>query len=241
MILLMLNLILLSIAGCGDKEKNSSAAVATEEKQVMETETQTSTEETQSATEENESDVVTKQQADNVQSKYLAVLRNEATFIDTNNDSNTSYMNNIFYGEGVTCTPKQFALVDYDRDGESEVCVQIDLGFDSEFVVLHYFDGEVYGYTFVYRGMEQIGNNGYFIGSNGAAYTDILSLQFDGSEMAESKVAYSDVDSENNPIYLNGDGTQMNEADWTVLLESVQNDTVVWHSFDGGDWDAYFE
>lgn len=219
MVLLILNLMLINIAGCGDKVNDSTTAAATEE---------------------NASETQNQQPADTVQDKYLAVLKNEATFIDTNNNSKPSYMNDIFYGDGVTCTPKQFALVDYDQDGEPEVCVQVDLGFDSEFVVLHSYDGEVYGYTFVYRGMEQIGTNGYYIGSNGAAYTDILSLQFDGSEMAESKVAYSDVDSENNPIYLNGDGTQMKEADWTVLLDSIQNDAVAWHSFDDSDWDTYF-
>lgn len=223
-ILLAFSFMLISIAGCGDKIKDESEPVST---------AKASTEENVSETEEN-------QPEDLAQSKYLEVLSNKTTFIDTNNDSKPTYMKSIYYGEGVTCKPKQFALVDYDRDGNPEVCVQIELGFDSEFVVLHYSDGQVYGYSFVYRGMEQIGSNGYYTASSGAAYTDILSLNFNGSKMTEDKVAYSDVDANNNPVYFKGNGTQMEEADWNTLLNDVQNNPVVWHTFDESDWESYF-
>jgi len=251
---------MVSIVGCGEKEENRNIPVTTEVKQVIETEKQekpeeefmigteetvSDTEETVSDTKENteevSSDTTTKQQSEEVENKYLEVLRNEATFIDTNNVYTPSYMSSIYYGDGVVCTPEKYALVDYDRDGEPEVCVQVDLGFDSEFVVLHYFDGNVYGYSFVYRGMEQIGNNGYYIGSNGAAYTYILSLAFNESKMIENTVAYSDLDSENNPVYFDGNGTQMEEADWSVILNSIHDDTVTWHSFADSDWETYFK
>ena len=246
-LLFMMNFMIVSIVGCGKKEENLNIPASTEEKQVIETEKQEKPEEeymigteetvadpkvsTEASTEEVSSDTTTKQQSEEVENKYLEVLRNEATFIDTNNGSTPSYMSSIYYGDGVVCTPEKYTLVDYDRDGEPEVCVQVDLGFDSEFVVLHYFDGNVYGYSFVYRGMELIGNNGYYIGSNGAAYTYILSLAFNESKMVENTVAYSDLDSENNPVYFDGNGTQMDEADWSALLNSIDNDAVTWNSF----------
>lgn len=244
MLLFIMNLMMVSIVGCGKKEENSSMTSSTQEKQVIETETQNSTEEIVSETKENteevSSDKTTKQQSEDVKNKYLEVLRNETTFIDTNNASTPSYMDSIYYGDGVVCTPEKYALVDYDRDGAPEVCVQVDLGFDAAFIVLHYFDGNVYGYSFVYRGMEQIGNNGYYIASNGAAYTYILSMGFDRSEMTENIVASSELDSENKPVYFNGDKTLMEEADWLDILNSIQDDTVTWHLFEDSDWETYF-
>lgn len=233
------------MVGCGKKEENINTKDSTIEKQVKETETQDSTQQEVSDINENTKedlyDEKNNQQLEDVRNKYLQVLRNEETFIDTNNESTPSYMNNIYYGEGVVCTPKKYALVDFDKDGVEEVCVEVDLGFDTEFIVLHYFDGTVYGYSFVYRGMEQIGNNGYYIGSAGAGYMLILSMEFNETEMIENTVAYSELDSENSPVYFDSNKTQMKEADWSSLLAGIQDDTVTWHSFEDSDWEMYLD
>lgn len=241
-VLLIMNILMISMVGCGQKGKeNDNSSVSTEDKQIIETETQQNTENVITVdTEEVSADTQVEQSIEDIQRKYLEVLRNETSFIDTNNNSTPSYINNIFYGNEVVCTPEKFALVDYDNDGSPEVCILVDLGFDKEFVVLHYFDGNVYGYSFGYRSMQEVGNNGYYIGSSGAAYTSILSLNFNKNEIVENTVAYSDLDSENNPIYFSGDGNQIDEADWSLLLNSVEDDSVEWHSFEDDAWEAYF-
>jgi hypothetical protein len=261
-LLLTVCLILITVTGCGKKVRTNSTPVTTEKTSVTETElatdTQTeepreqmgetstqadadSTEENMSETEEPVSGTEESQQDDTTQHKYLEVLQNKMTFVDTNNNSKPSFLRSIYYGEGVTCTPKQFALVDFDRDSEPEVCVQVNLGVDSEFVVLHYSDGKVYGDSFPYRALQQLGNNGYYLASSGAANTDIMGMSFDGSKVIENKVAYSDVDGGNNPVYFKGNGVQMKEKDWTKLLTGVQNNPPVWHTFDEEDWESYFD
>lgn len=268
-ILLAVSLLSINIAGCGSKVKNDNTPNVKDTTYTTETETTngtqisddtekvekatteattaseeenvSDTEENVSDTQENLSDTQENQQEDPTQNTLLKVLQNKMTFIDTNNASKQSYLKSIYYGDGVTCTPKQFALVDFDRDGEPEICVQVDLGFDSEFVVLHNQDGKVYGYSFPYRALQQLGNNGYYLASSSASNTDIMKMDFDGSKVIKNKVAYSSVDSGNNPVYFKGSGAKMEEKDWTKLLNSVQKNPPVWHTFDEEDWESYLE
>lgn len=162
---------------------------------------------------------------------YQSVLKNEMTFVDTNNNNTPSYLNDVHYSDDVTCTPKQYAMVDFDGDGEKEVCVEMDLGFDGEFIVLHYFDGTVYGYSFPYRGMELLSENGCYIGSSGAANNYIFSMSFHDADYVEKTVAYSDLDDNAVAVYFNENGEPITEAEFNALFNSIQAAPASWITF----------
>ena len=61
-----------------------------------------------------------------------------------------------------------FTIVDMDGDGENEIVLSISTGsIDEGFEVLHYQDGIVYGYHFWYRALEDLKEDGKFIGKGG--------------------------------------------------------------------------
>lgn len=71
-------------------------------------------------------------------------------------------------------------IVDMDGDGREEVVVECDPGTSH---VLHYEDGEVYGYSFGIRGMKRIHKSGIYDASDGAAdnyFLRITELTKDG-------------------------------------------------------------
>lgn len=87
-----------------------------------------------------------------------------------------------------------FYVVDLDRDGTNEICVQYPPGF---VMIFHEKDGVVYGYKWVFRSFNPVYSDGTFGGSGGASidylygnvsfeennfnYETITSIWFEGS------------------------------------------------------------
>lgn len=81
--------------------------------------------------------------------------------------------------ESVTGEVTKFATVDMDGDGENEIVLWISTGsLDEGFEVLHYQDGEVYGYHFWYRALNCLQEDGTFEASGGASDTSIRRIRF---------------------------------------------------------------
>ena len=60
---------------------------------------------------------------------------------------------------------RRFMIVDMNRDGRDEIVLECDPGTTH---ILHYEDGEVYGYQFVFRAMLRISKEGIYDASDGA-------------------------------------------------------------------------
>ena len=85
-------------------------------------------------------------------------------------------------------TPVRFTVVDLDQDGATEVIVELTNNVDGWDLVLHYYNGTVYGYGFGYRAMQSIYSNGVVFGSSGAFWSDAYTLQFSGYVLTENPV-----------------------------------------------------
>lgn len=114
---------------------------------------------------------------------YIQVLNSYDSFKDTDNGGDDVYLDDFAYQDEYTEDPKpytinKFAYLDLDLDGEKEVVLEMDYGFDGAFEVLKEIDGTVYGYNFGYRSINPLYEDGTMMGSSGAADSEIYRLQF---------------------------------------------------------------
>lgn len=79
--------------------------------------------------------------------------------------------------------PKCYACVDLDQDGIQEVVVELTNRIDGWRLVLHFQDGQVYGYGFNFRAMQSICVDGRIMASSGAADSEVYTMTFDRSNV----------------------------------------------------------
>lgn len=79
--------------------------------------------------------------------------------------------------------PTSYAYVDLDQDGIQEVVVELTNRIDGWRLVLHYQDGQVYGYGFNFRAMQSICVDGRIMASSGAADSEVYTMTFDRSNV----------------------------------------------------------
>lgn len=93
-------------------------------------------------------------------------LQGNDSFLDDGNDAEYSLTS--------------YANVDFDGDGIDEVVFLLDYKIDGAYAILHYENGEVYGYQYlVYRAIENLKDDGEFIASNGAKDYSYNTFKFD--------------------------------------------------------------
>lgn len=126
---------------------------------------------------------------------YWMVLNSKKPFVSMNEDGQKFYWNEYNWCLGRPVEQRQadyFMIVDMNGDGANEIV----LGCSPESTqVLHYEDGEVYSYQFVFRGMKRIRSNGIYEGSDGASstfYYRLTELNKDGYK--EETIAVMDGD-----------------------------------------------
>ncbi|MCL1927137.1 MAG: hypothetical protein FWF95_08455 [Syntrophorhabdaceae bacterium] len=178
---------------------------------------------------------------------YKAVLQNKTTFYST--DDHKHYRLSEFdYWDDSYNHPLEvyrFAVIDMDDDGMPEVVLELTTGFDGAFEVLHYEDGMVYGFNFVYRGMLGLSRNGMYVGSSGADDNSILkaaSIKKDAYE--EDEVAYSESGQDANgdlvvSYYIGGSKTT--EDEFNAVSQRVFDNPVDWHDYTEANIASVFE
>lgn len=114
---------------------------------------------------------------------YWLVLNSRQSFVSTDEGYQEFYWDEYYWRLGSPAEQHQatrFMVVDMNGDGANEIVLEC---LPESVMLLHYEDGTVYSYQFVYRGMKRIHNNGIYEGSNGAAstyYFRITALDKDG-------------------------------------------------------------
>ena len=88
--------------------------------------------------------------------------------------------------------PDEYAVIDMDKDGMPEVVVELTADSDFWYMVLRYYNGKVYGYSFTGRAFQGIREDGRYLASNGAGDNKILELGFEGYTLKENCLAYSE-------------------------------------------------
>ena len=194
-----------------------------------------------------------KEQSLSAMESYRTILLDKAYFINCSEDGEYQEAVNIeniektfTSSEDITGEVTGFTIVDMDGDGENEIVLSISTGsIDEGFEVLHYQDGIVYGYHFWYRALEDLKEDGTFIGSGGASSSSINRIVFLEKGYAvdtlyESSSRYG-VDGVNEVQYYEN-GTVCSEEEFNdALNRQYEKASATWYKLTTEDVTFAFE
>lgn len=149
---------------------------------------------------------------------YWMVLNNKQPFVSTDEGNQEFYWNEYYWCLGNPVgrhQADQFMIVDMNGDGANEIVLYCS---PESTQLLHYEDGVVYSYQFVFRGMKRIHTNGIYEGSNGATTTyfhRLTELNKDG--YIEETIAYMDGD------YYEVEGVEATQEEFSNYMESIND------------------
>lgn len=153
---------------------------------------------------------------------YWRVLSNQQPFVSTDENYQEFYWDeyNWCLGGQVECRrADEFMVVDMDGDGGNEVVLYC---WPESTQVLHYENGVVYSYQFVFRGMKRIHKNGIYEGSNGASNTSYHRLtELNKEGYTEETIAVMDYYGD----YFEVEGAEVpfeEYCDYAQTIESVE-------------------
>lgn len=180
---------------------------------------------------------------------YKAILIDNGDFKDCGKDGevyrsvNIETIKNTFTADesDTTATVPKFAIVDLDGDGMNEIVLWIRYFYDEGFEVLHYREGEVYGYHFWYRAFMNLKADGTFIGSGGAADTSIMSMKFtEDGYVIDTLYQSHGIDAHTVQYYANGEPISEEEFDEAEERQDEKPD-VVWYERNEDNVNLAFE
>ena len=149
---------------------------------------------------------------------YWLVLNSKQPFISTDEGYQEFYWDEYYWCLGSPVNRHQadyFMIVDMDGNGTDEIVLECT---PESVQVLHYEEGTVYSYQFVFRGMKSIHCNGIYEGSNGAANTSyhrLTELNKDG--YIEETIAVMDSD------YYEVEGGQATHEDFCAYVQTIES------------------
>ena len=167
---------------------------------------------------------------------YKAVLRNEMTFYSTDNEKHYKLKDFDYWDDTSSHKLKasHFAVVDMDADGIPEVVLKLSTGFDGSFEVLHYENGTVYGFNFVFRGLLSLSKDGMYFGSSGASDNSVLKASsikdtYKAEEAAHSKSGLDSNGAFTVSYYIGK--SKVTEDQYYAFCENVYDNPAVWHEY----------
>lgn len=222
-VLLCASAMAVSLTACGGKDE-SRKTENVDSNAMWEQNTQTQGEEEQKV-----SDSSVEASTDSVMDLYYKVLTNKTPFVSVDEAGKEVYLNGFQYVSGgssndVTITPTQFAVADMDGDGNKEVVLELDMGFDGAYEVLHTIGDKVYGYNYVYRAMSKLYDNGYALGADGANTWNIYQLSFTEAAAQSKNIAGC-----NAGAYFINETQSATEQEYEDYQESLT--PAQWYSF----------
>lgn len=172
--------------------------------------------------------------------KYLAmeafkiVLQNEGDFFSTDDNKKillNDYLKECLPGEQLELT--HFTIIDMDVDNIPEAVLELSVdGYPEYYEILYYSNEQVYGYSFVNRGLEQLKTDGTFWASNGAADNECDKLKFQNSAYETIILAYSESNQNSNGMtityYINNQPVTKETFDSFTQKQDAKDD-VVWY------------
>lgn len=127
---------------------------------------------------------------------YQSVLQGESEFYHVTSGEylDIAHLKDALTTDDLPLTVKQYAAVDLDDDGIEEVMLQLSLAENDQagFVILHYQDGSVYGYTLESRTFSDLKADGSFMFSSGAADWGFGTISFTSDGYEVDEVTYCD-------------------------------------------------
>jgi hypothetical protein len=165
---------------------------------------------------------------------YKAILQNEGDFFSSDDNNNillSDFLKEYFPSQQLKLT--HFTIIDMDDDKIPEVVLELSVDDNPTcYEILHYSNEQVYGYNFVYRGLEQLKTDGTFWASSGAADNECDKLKFNSSAYESITLAYSESKQDSNGMtisyYVNGQPVTKEAFDSFVQKQDAKDD-VVWY------------
>ena len=156
-----------------------------------------------------------------------AVLENREKFVTE--EGETCYLKDYQMGDPVEIDPKEYALVDFDGDGNREAVVYIseNQGFH---LVLHCNNSQVFGHVFSVRALQNLKIDGTFVGSGGAGSHYFDKMHFENNKPLVTTEAVDD------DLY---EDYQINGK--AVTKEEIDQFTQKWYQKQDVQWFLYFE
>lgn len=149
---------------------------------------------------------------------YWMVLNGKKPFVSTDEEYQEFYWDEYYWYLGEIRGRRQadyFTIVDMNGDGENEIVLECS---PESAQILHYEDGIVYSYQFIFRGMKRIHNNGIYEGSDGVAstfYYRLTELNKDG--YTEETIAGMDGD------YYEVEGAEAVYEEFCEYVDAIEN------------------
>jgi hypothetical protein len=172
-----------------------------------------------------------------VSEAYKAVLQNKAVFISTDENKKKVYLNEFLTNEetrGTTFKVTHFSVVDMDGDEIPEVVLELTPtpGQNPElFEALHYINGEVYGCSQVYRGLENLKMDGTFLYSGGASHNGYGKLRFESTACERDILGYHDTNNDSTSKFFIQNKPVTEDAYNSFSKEEDGKKDVVWYEF----------
>lgn len=182
---------------------------------------------------------------------YKSILLGKSNFICTNLANESLNISEIGQAvtddESVTVSATKFTVMDIDGDGEDEAVLwlQINNISDYGFEILHYQNGEIYGYTLQYRTFMNLKTDGTFLFSGGAADSGIGKMIFSETGYNVNTQAYSqsgyDTNNELNVQYFINDESCSEDEFNDILNGQEQKADVEWYDLSENNINAILQ
>lgn len=172
--------------------------------------------------------------ADEARAAYRAVLSNERSFINTDDGDTLTISQRLDQlKSGQPAEVLRFAVVDLDRDDTPEVILWIYAKSNEYwgFIILRFYDGEVYGYTKPYRAFQEVKTDG----SYSIVGADSSTASFSETELSDNKLIYWEkTENSTDSQYINYyvEGKNVTEEEYLEAVEIQQEkDFAAWYTF----------
>lgn len=171
---------------------------------------------------------------DEARTAYRAVLSNERSFINTDDGDTLTISQRLDQlKSGRPAEVSRFAVVDLDRDDTPEVILWIYAKSDDYwgFIILRYYDGEVYGYTKPYRAFQEVKADG----SYSIVGADSSTANFSETELSDNKLIYWEkIENSTDSQYINYyvEGESVTKKEYLAAVDVQQKkDFATWYRF----------
>ena len=130
------------------------------------------------------------------------------------------------------------AFVDMDGDGSMEWVLKISVrGYDADwgYLILNYYEGQVYGRDLTYRAMMNLKADGTFEYADSAAAHGYAVMRLDGPVWETEPYTYYEPDGDGLQYYVDGEIAAAQEYEAASLRESAKAEPI-WGAFNSVAW-----